>query len=138
MREARRVRKMFGGGMRQAGVLAAAGLIALRKGPGRLQEDHEKATRLGRALVHLPGVSLLSPVETNIVVVELARDSRHSEQGQSPALELVGRLEAIGILGIAIGPFRVRLVTHRDVDSSAFGAALGRLEVVGEKLRKDV
>src|SRR5262249_4195139 len=65
--EARRVRRMFGGGMRQAGVLAAAGLVALRKGPAHLPEDHENAQLLARAVAALPGVALdLSAVRTNI------------------------------------------------------------------------
>ena len=85
IREARRVRKMFGGGMRQAGVLAAAGLVALQEGPGRLHEDHEKAMRLGGVLADLPDVSLLSPVETNIVIVEVARDARLACPSPPPA-----------------------------------------------------
>ena len=70
--EARRVRKMLGGGMRQVGVLAAAGLVALRKGPARLAEDHANAGRLARAVAELPGVELdLATVRTNIVIFRL-------------------------------------------------------------------
>ncbi len=73
--EARRVRKMFGGGMRQVGILAAAGLIALRKGPARLPEDHENAARLAHALAEMPGVDLdPATVQTNIVIFRLRSD----------------------------------------------------------------
>ncbi len=70
--EGRRVRKMFGGGMRQAGVLAAAGLVALRRGPARLPDDHANAARLAAALAELPGIDLdPSAVRTNIIVCRL-------------------------------------------------------------------
>jgi threonine aldolase len=129
--EARRIRKMFGGGMRQVGVLAAAGLIALRHGPMRLAEDHENAARLGRALSQLPGVALLTPVETNIVIVDLSSSGVEAEP-VTTAVEFVRRMGELGLLGIPIGPHRVRFVTHRDVDRDAFNSALERLGAVVE------
>ncbi len=105
-------RKALGGGMRQAGVLAAAGLIALEEGPGRLHEDHANARLLAEALAHIEGVSIdLKTVETNIVIFRL--------NGGLSAEELVLRLKARGVLAGAVGPKAVRLVTHRDVDRAA-------------------
>lgn len=103
--KARRVRKMLGGGMRQAGILAAAGLYALEHHVERLAEDHENARLLAGELAKITEVKL-EPVETNIVVFELT---------QTPAEKLVTGLRKRNILAIAIGPRRVRLVTHLDV-----------------------
>ena len=106
--KARVFRKAMGGGMRQVGVLAAAGLIALEEGPKRLAEDHANARLLGEALTHVEGVLIdLDSVETNIVVFRLA--AGHG------AAELVARLRARGILAGAFGRDAIRLVTHRDV-----------------------
>ena len=116
MERARIYRKALGGGMRQAGVLAAAGLIALEKGPARLHEDHANARLLAEALAHTEGVSIdLVTVETNIVVFRLTA-------GRGAA-ELVARLKARGILASAFGADAIRLVTHLDVDRAACVAA---------------
>jgi threonine aldolase len=105
---ARVFRKALGGGMRQAGVLAAAGLIALEEGPKRLAEDHANARLLAEALAHTSGVVIdLASVETNIVIFRLA-----SGKG---AAELSARLKTRGVLVGAFGPNAVRVVTHRDV-----------------------
>lgn len=105
---ARVYRKAMGGGMRQAGVLAAAGLIALEEGTKRLVEDHENARLLAEALASTEGVSIdLKSVETNIVVFRL-------KAGRGAA-DLVARLKARGVLAGAFGPDAIRLVTHRDV-----------------------
>jgi threonine aldolase len=98
--------------MRQAGILAAAGLMALEKGPARLKEDHANARLLAEALSHLEGVSIdLKTVETNIVIFRMA-----SPEG---AADLVARLKARGILTSIVGPGAIRLVTHLDVDRAA-------------------
>ncbi len=116
MARARIYRKALGGGMRQAGILAAAGLIALEQGPARLHEDHANARLLAEALAHTEGVSIaLKSVETNIVIFRLNR-------GLS-AEELTSRLHERGVLAGAVGPDAVRLVTHRDVDRAACIAA---------------
>jgi threonine aldolase len=121
--EARRVRKMFGGGMRQVGIVAAAGLIALRKGPARLPEDHENAARLARAVSEMPGVDLdPSTVKTNIVIFRLKT---------TPAMELVGRLKEAGILAVAMSADTVRFVTHRDVSAEQTGQAIERIRKLG-------
>jgi len=108
MDQARIYRKALGGGMRQAGVLAAAGLIALEQMPARLQNDHANARLLAEALSAMEGVSIdLNAVETNIVIFRLT--------GALSAMELVTRLKARGILASTIGPDAIRLVTHHDV-----------------------
>ncbi len=108
IREARIFRKALGGGMRQAGVLAAAGLIALEQMPARLPEDHSNALLLAHAVAESPAVEIdLDAVQTNIVIFSL-RDG-----GDAPAL--VASLKGNGILASAIGPHAVRFVTHFDV-----------------------
>jgi threonine aldolase len=114
---ARVYRKALGGGMRQAGVLAAAGLIALEEGPKRLGEDHSNARLLAEALAHIEGVAIdLATVETNIVVFRLAAGKG--------AAELAARLKARGVLVGAFGTDAIRVVTHRDVSRrDCIGAA---------------
>jgi threonine aldolase len=108
MARARLLRKSLGGGMRQAGVLAAAGLIALEDGPKGLAEDHANARLLAEALASTEGVSIdLNSVETNIVIFRL--------KAAKGAANLVERLKARGVLVSAFGPAALRLVTHRDV-----------------------
>ncbi len=108
MERARIYRKALGGGMRQAGVLAAAGLIALETMPTRLHEDHANAKFLAETLSHIEGV-IVDPdtVETNIVIFRLA-------EGVG-AHDLVVRLKARGVLAGSVGPDAIRLVTHNDV-----------------------
>jgi threonine aldolase len=109
---ARMVRKALGGGMRQAGVLAAAGLIALEEMPKRLAEDHANARFIAEHLVGLPQIELdLTTVQTNIVIFTL------KEEGK--AEELVSRLKRLGILCGIVGRNSVRFVTHHDVDRAA-------------------
>ena len=109
--EARVYRKALGGGMRQAGVLAAAGLIALEKMPLRLHEDHANARMLAEALAQSPEVDIdLKGVQTNIVVFTLRTRT---------AAEVVAALKARGLLISTIAPYAVRLVTHHDADQPA-------------------
>jgi len=115
IREARRVRKMLGGGMRQVGVLAAAGLVAIEEGIGRLSEDHALASRLAEGLKELGAAT--GPCDTNIVVADLR------ERGVS-AQEFLETLSRAGIKALAVGPAEVRLVTHRDVDPGDVERAL--------------
>ena len=104
---ARRTRKALGGGMRQAGVIAAAARLALRDGPARLAVDHARARRVADALAGSPGFDVdLSAVETNIVMVDLPqRDPR----------EFTEYLDTKRIRAMVFGPHRVRLVFHRDL-----------------------
>ncbi|WP_089408101.1 GntG family PLP-dependent aldolase [Granulicella rosea] len=109
--EARSVRKALGGGMRQAGILAAAGLIALEEMPARLHEDHSNARLLAEAVAGAPGASIdLEAVQTNIVIFTL-------DAGDAPGF--VAKLKQQGVLASAINPTTVRFVTHYDVDRAA-------------------
>ncbi|NIM20698.1 MAG: aminotransferase class I/II-fold pyridoxal phosphate-dependent enzyme [Candidatus Latescibacteria bacterium] len=105
---ARKKRKMFGGGMRQVGILAAAANYSLDHHVGRLRDDHENAARLGEIISSIDGMTLLYPVETNIVVFRL--DER--------AYTLDGFLSSLKehrVLAVPFGPRTVRMVTHLDV-----------------------
>lgn len=107
MAKARRFRKLFGGGMRQAGIIAAGALFALKHHRERLVEDHENAQRLAAALAQLDGVMIdRETVETNIV--------NFSVPGQD-ASALVHRLAQAGVAVLATGPHRIRAVTHLDI-----------------------
>jgi threonine aldolase len=115
--QARRVRKMIGGGMRQAGVLAAAGIVALESMVDRLAEDHTHARRLAEGLAGLPGIRIdLATVETNIVRFQVATADR--------ATELVNGCLARKIKVHHAGPTAIRCVTHKDVDSDDIARAL--------------
>ena len=108
--EARRQRKMVGGGMRQAGIIAAAGIVALESMIDRLSEDHENAMKLARDIAEIPGVILdLRRVKTNIVFFDL-------EPGVSTASELGKRAETRGVLVGIVGERRIRVVTHYGID----------------------
>lgn len=123
---ARSVRKMLGGGMRQAGVLAAAGLIALEEMPKRLHEDHANARLLAERIADLKQVELdLAAVQTNIVIFRL--------RGQGNAAALVTRLKQRGVVASAVGPHAVRFVTHRNVDGAACEQAA---RIAEEEIRK--
>ncbi len=103
---ARGIRKALGGGMRQAGILAAAGLIALTEMAGRLQEDHDKASLLAHLLTGKANLQPDTP-QTNILFFTTVAD----------APVLVARMKERGVLASAVGPHSVRLVTHRDVST---------------------
>jgi threonine aldolase len=124
MERARIYRKALGGGMRQAGVLAAAGLIALEEMPKRLHEDHANAKLLAEALAHIDGI-VIDPetVETNIVIFRVA-------EGISAA-DVVARLKRRGILISTVGPDAIRLVTHHDVSR---GACITAVEALTEEI----
>ncbi len=111
----RAVRKALGGGMRQAGVLAAAGLVALEDMTGRLHEDHANARFLAERLAQMEGVEIdPGGVQTNIVIFRPLRQS---------AAEVLAALKSRGVLTGTAGPDQVRLVTHHDVDRAACDAA---------------
>ncbi|MER6171727.1 low-specificity L-threonine aldolase [Streptosporangium sp. NPDC001681] len=110
IRRARRARKMLGGGMRQAGVLAAAGLVALEEMPTRLAEDNANARQLAQGLAELEGVEIASPPETNMVFFRITH----------PGVEqrlFISRAEASGVRIAELGHGRIRAVTHSGVDS---------------------
>ncbi|NMO19460.1 low-specificity L-threonine aldolase [Pyxidicoccus fallax] len=117
--EARRLRKRLGGGMRQAGLLAAAALYALDNHVARLAEDHAHARRLAALLAEVPGVKVdAAQVETNMVFAEFSR----------PAMEMVDLLTKHGVLtNPAGGPRTLRLVTHLDVSAEDIDEAVARI-----------
>jgi threonine aldolase len=121
----RSIRKMLGGGMRQGGVLAAAGLIALEKGPKRLQIDHDNAKFLANELAAIPGITLdPKSVHTNIVIFDLKKS------GWSSA-NFLQALAKRNVLAIPVDSDKVRMVTHLDVDRAAVEkAAVAVREVV--------
>ena len=117
---ARRVRKRLGGGMRQAGLLAAACLYAMDHHVQRLTDDHRRAKDLERALLELPFIAAVMPVETNIIILTLA--------GDRMAAPFIAALRERGILAAAFGPQMVRLVTHLDVDDAAISHTISVLQ----------
>ncbi len=133
MARARIYRKALGGGMRQAGVLAAAGLIALEQGPKRLQEDHANARLLAEALANIEGVSInLKSIETNIVIFRLTEAPLAAGL---TAPELSARLKARGVLASAFSRDAIRLVTHLDVSR---GNCINAAESLTEEIEADV
>jgi threonine aldolase len=121
LHEARRLRKRLGGGMRQAGILAAGALYALEHHVARLAEDHRHARLLAQGLAALPGVSVdVSRVETNMVYADFP----------CAAEQAVQRLRASGILGHAVGPKTLRFVCHLDVGETDVHRALEAARLV--------
>ncbi len=121
LKEAHRYRKAFGGGMRQVGVLAAAGLVAIREGPARLADDHARARALAEGLVGLPGVAIdLARVQTNMVYLDV--EGAHG---------LVADLARHGLKANALGARSIRLVTHRHIGDDDVRAAI---ETIGARL----
>ena len=116
--KARTYRKLLGGGMRQAGVLAAAGLVALERSPARLHEDHANARHLAEGLARLAGVRVdLRKVQTNIVIFDVSGTGRS-------AAEISASLAARQILANPTGKHEMRMVTHCDVDRGGIERAL--------------
>ncbi len=123
--QARRVRKALGGGMRQVGVLAAPGIIALTEMTGRLGEDHARAKRLAEAISCLPGITLNpDEIETNIIIFEFSHQR----------LSVAGFLAELGkrrVLALATGA-GIRFVTHKDVDDEDVDRAVAAFkEILG-------
>jgi threonine aldolase len=115
---ARRVRKMAGGAMRQAGVLAAAASYALDKNVDRLADDHALAKRLADGLEGIDGLHVEAP-HTNIVFVDLVGAAREK------SAQLLDHLKAKGVL--ATGLYRLRFVTHLDVDAAGVDTAIAAI-----------
>ncbi len=107
IKQARRMRKVFGGGMRQAGYLAAAGLYALENNIQRLEEDHQHAKQIAEALLKKDFIGAMMPVETNILIFEVT--------GSYTPKSFVDYLKDDGILCLPISATQVRMVTHLDI-----------------------
>jgi threonine aldolase len=128
--KARVHRKMFGGGMRQAGVIAAAGLIALEKSPGRLHIDHENAKFLAEGIAGIPGLTIdPKKVRSNIVIFDCKKT-------RMTAVELCDAMHAHGVWAQDTALYSVRVVTHCDVDRAGCAGALAVLKEVVGKVRK--
>jgi|HubBroStandDraft_6_1064221.scaffolds.fasta_scaffold78661_2 threonine aldolase len=123
---ARRARKMLGGAMRQAGVVAAAGIVALQTGIGRLAEDHARARRIADGLRSLPGLRVLTPEPvTNFVLVDTAPSGRSAE-------DVVADLKRHGINASSRPPTTIRFVTHRQIGDDEVTTLIKTLgEVMG-------
>lgn len=118
----RSIRKMLGGGMRQAGVIAAAGLVALEHGPKRLHIDHENAELLARGLSAIPGIRLYSTqIQTNIVIYDI-------RETKMTSTEFLERTAQHHVLGVPVDTERVRMVTHLDVDRSEIEIAVRNID----------
>jgi threonine aldolase len=122
--EARLVRKMLGGGMRQAGILAAAGLVALEESPKRMHIDHENASFLAEGLAEIPEVKIdPAKVKTNILFFDVSGSGLTAQ-------EVSKRLATEGVLANCAGPTTIRLVTHFDIDRAGCERALSVLRSI--------
>ncbi len=116
--EARRMRKMLGGGMRQAGILAAAALIALEESPARLHLDHENARYLASGLAEVPGINIdPAKIQSNILIFDITGTGLTSA-------ELSKRLKTRNVLANGVTPQSMRMVTHCDVDRAGCAWAI--------------
>ncbi|HUK14563.1 MAG TPA: GntG family PLP-dependent aldolase [Thermoanaerobaculaceae bacterium] len=123
--EAVRVRKLFGGGMRQIGVLAAAGIVALTEMPARLADDHARAKRLAAGLAELPAIEIdPARVYTNILVFRLRPAKVPGDASAAPSARFVEGLRARGVLCGAFGATDVRMVTHYEIGDADVTATL--------------
>ena len=126
--EARLYRKRLGGGMRQAGVLAAAGLIGLEESPAALASDHRNARMLAERLAEIPGIRLdPRAIQTNIVVFDISGLGINTKA-------LSAELKAAGVLANGINETQMRMVTHRDVTLEQCETAIAILAQVAERL----
>lgn len=121
IKKARRIRKVFGGGMRQAGIIAAGGLYALKNNVGRLSQDHLRAKELEKIIAEADWIDSVIPVETNIVVGNLK--SGYNE------IEVVEKLKQVGILCVAFGKGRIRMVTHLNISDSDIATVKSKFPV---------
>jgi threonine aldolase len=119
---ARKNRKMLGGGMRQAGIIAAPGIVALNKMIPRLKEDHDNAAKLAKALSALDALKIdLSTVQTNIVVMDISRTGITAKEFQAKACKK-------GLAVSTFGPHLVRMVTHHGISTSDMDRTIGIVE----------
>lgn len=127
LEKARKWRKMLGGGMRQAGIIAAAGIVALQKMVKRLEVDHTNAKRLAYGLAQIPGI-VIDPnkIQTNIVMFE--------SPGIISGPEFVQRMDAKDVRFLPRGGQKIRAVTHRMVETADIDEALNRIELVVKEL----
>ncbi|MCT8137255.1 low-specificity L-threonine aldolase [Anaerobacillus sp. CMMVII] len=118
--KARKWRKRLGGGLRQVGILGAAGLIALTEMVDRLAEDHENAKVLAQGLANHPLLTVANSVDTNIVLIDIQKTGMHSSH-------FIEKLKDVGILAVAFGPETVRFTTHYDLNREKIEQAIERV-----------
>lgn len=131
--QARRIRKVLGGGMRQSGIIAAAGIVALEEMPGRIAEDHKNARLLAEGIAQIEGLSIdPAKIQTNIVYFELTGE-------QLTAKKLVAELGKRGIRLLPVGPRRLRAVTHYGITTEDIDLTLTALRelIVGSPPQAD-
>ena len=125
--KARRLRKLFGGGMRQAGYLAAAGIFALDNNVERLSDDHSRARKLGKTLSEMSYSEYVYPVETNIVITKLKANINTNE--------FLMKLSEKGVKAVPFGPNLIRFVTHLDVDDSKLNFVIEQLNNIQNQFK---
>jgi threonine aldolase len=125
IKKARRVRKVFGGGMRQVGYLAAAGIYALDNNIIRLKEDHKRAKIIENTLQKLPYIKFMNPVETNLIVFELKEDVNINH--------FLKKLEENDIFALKTGHQLIRMVTHLDIDDGMLETTVSTLNNINLK-----
>jgi len=129
--KARKMRKMLGGGMRQAGIIAAPGIIALDKMIPRLEDDHRNAKILAKGLLTIKGISVdLQRVQTNIVCFKITDSKAKAEVFTS-------KLKENGLLALPTDKNRIRMVTHRGIERTHIEISLGIMETVATNLRRE-
>ncbi|WP_375324341.1 threonine aldolase family protein [Flagellimonas sp. GZD32] len=119
-----RIRKVFGGGMRQSGFLAAAGIYALENNAARLAEDHKKAAEIGEVLQSLHFIKKVEPIETNIIIFEIDEAKMSSE-------DFLSRLTKNNVSIIGMGQGKLRIVTHLDYTDEMHADFLNILKTIG-------
>lgn len=123
IQKARKWRKRLGGGMRQAGFLAASGIISLTEMVDRLREDHEKALRLAEAIEEIKGLTLVNRPDTNIVLINIENTNQTND-------EFLENLKREGLLAVSFGEGQIRLTTHYDVSFQDIEQAISALKKV--------
>ncbi|MCA0984855.1 low-specificity L-threonine aldolase [Halobacillus yeomjeoni] len=129
IRKARKWRKRLGGGLRQVGMIAAPGLIALEEMVDRLEEDHSNAQLLAEGIGNIHGLKVEKAVETNIVLVNV-------EECQKTAEQFLDQLKESGILAVPFGPYTIRFVTHFDVSEEEIQITVRRMAEMVNQLKK--
>jgi threonine aldolase len=122
IKKSRRRRKSFGGGMRQAGIIAAAGLYALKNNIERLKEDHLMAKKISSELQLLPWVKSVMPVDTNIVIFSVKKENG--------AHEYVEKLKQLGVLCFPFGADKIRMVTHLDLSEVQYDYLFEKIKII--------
>jgi threonine aldolase len=128
--KARKVRKVLGGGMRQAGIIAAAGIVALEKMVDRLEEDHSNAKLLAEAIAKVEGINIdLTRVQTNIVLLDTS-DLNVDDK------VILSKLKEKGVLVSTMAKGKLRMVTHRGIGKEQVEEAIGAIALTAEEIRK--